>query len=622
MGRFSTQPSRSVIATVSSVLLLSAMLLPAIFVTVGAEQEDDPEIQAALAAMNRYRGWLGLEPMTINPALQAASEAHAEYYRLNYGDPNLAGMGLHMETPGLPGFTGATMRDRARAQGYEGSVNENAGLSGSMIFSLDWFMGTINHRLPIIDPRYTDVGLATVNNGEIVFEVIMFGMPEYSEYAEPAWAIWPPDGATGVGLSFWGEAPNPFPGAVFPTGLPITMSYHGEGGINLDSWSIRVDGDEVPSFGSVGSGFLSGRAGLITASEPLEYGTTYTVSAAGTVGNEPFARSWSFTTQIDDDEPMSRGDDGVPDEGVAPTSTAEPTPAPGVTATASATATSTATLEAPPAPPVVAANPDSPLPPGLQSSPSGVQNLWLELDGALYQELETRSWLLGTDVWAAGGEPYAETSNGTRDVYYFDKARVEVSDGASQEGSSSLTAGLLVRDMILGSAQTGEDEFVEIGPAEIPLAGDPVEFNQNAPTYASLASVATLDGENRALPRFDEPITETIRLYGSAGERDQLADLAAYGSYYPATGHNIAAVFEDYFSTLPVDWWDLVGLPITEPYWARVMVSEEPRWVLVQAFERRVLTFTPSNDPGWEVEMGNVGRHYYAWRYGVEPPGY
>ena len=40
------------------------------------------------------------------------------------------------------------------------------------------------------------------------------------------------------------------------------------------------------------------------------------------------------------------------------------------------------------------------------------------------------------------------------------------------------------------------------------------------------------------------------------------------------------------------------------------------RDVLLQCFERRCLTYTPSNPDGWKVEMGNVGRHYYAWRYG------
>ncbi len=37
--------------------------------------------------------------------------------------------------------------------------------------------------------------------------------------------------------------------------------------------------------------------------------------------------------------------------------------------------------------------------------------------------------------------------------------------------------------------------------------------------------------------------------------------------------------------------------------------------MLLQCFERRCLTYTPGNEPGWQVEAGNVGQHYYAWRY-------
>jgi hypothetical protein len=29
----------------------------------------------------------------------------------------------------------------------------------------------------------------------------------------------------------------------------------------------------------------------------------------------------------------------------------------------------------------------------------------------------------------------------------------------------------------------------------------------------------------------------------------------------------------------------------------------------------RVLTYTPSNPVAFRVEMGNVGQHYFAWRY-------
>jgi competence protein ComEC len=36
---------------------------------------------------------------------------------------------------------------------------------------------------------------------------------------------------------------------------------------------------------------------------------------------------------------------------------------------------------------------------------------------------------------------------------------------------------------------------------------------------------------------------------------------------------------------------------------------------MVQLFERRVLTYTPSNPAGFQVEMGNIGAHYFQFRY-------
>ncbi|HUZ03363.1 MAG TPA: hypothetical protein VMU89_23715, partial [Thermomicrobiaceae bacterium] len=57
------------------------------------------------------------------------------------------------------------------------------------------------------------------------------------------------------------------------------------------------------------------------------------------------------------------------------------------------------------------------------------------------------------------------------------------------------------------------------------------------------------------------------------------------------------------------------GYPLTEAYWTSVLVGGVSRQVLVQVFERRVLTYTPANPSGWQVEAGNVGQHYYTWRY-------
>ncbi|MEZ4569699.1 MAG: hypothetical protein R2849_05100 [Thermomicrobiales bacterium] len=58
------------------------------------------------------------------------------------------------------------------------------------------------------------------------------------------------------------------------------------------------------------------------------------------------------------------------------------------------------------------------------------------------------------------------------------------------------------------------------------------------------------------------------------------------------------------------------GRPVAEAYWAEVLIAGAPTDVLMQCFERRCLTYNPSNPDGWQVEAGNVGLHYYDWRYG------
>jgi hypothetical protein len=110
---------------------------------------------------------------------------------------------------------------------------------------------------------------------------------------------------------------------------------------------------------------------------------------------------------------------------------------------------------------------------------------------------------------------------------------------------------------------------------------------------------------------------------------DRRATVAAYAD---ETGHNIAAAFWEFVNARgPVytggrvqegrvaEWVPTFGYPITEPYWTQIRVGGRETWVLFQAFERRVLTFNPANPPAFQVEVGNVGRHYYAWRYAPVP---
>ena len=63
------------------------------------------------------------------------------------------------------------------------------------------------------------------------------------------------------------------------------------------------------------------------------------------------------------------------------------------------------------------------------------------------------------------------------------------------------------------------------------------------------------------------------------------------------------------------DWLSVVGLPISPAYWVTARVGGMPTAVMLQLYERRVLTYTPANPPGFHVEMGNIGQHYYQYRY-------
>nr|MDQ5866422.1 hypothetical protein [Chloroflexota bacterium] len=105
------------------------------------------------------------------------------------------------------------------------------------------------------------------------------------------------------------------------------------------------------------------------------------------------------------------------------------------------------------------------------------------------------------------------------------------------------------------------------------------------------------------------------------------------GAYDEVSGHNVPAVFTEWMAQTGtvlqggrlaqgrlMDPLFVLGRPITEAYWADVLVAGAPARVLVQLFERRSLTYNPANPPQWQVEMANVGRAYYDWHYGGAAP--
>ena len=249
--------------------------------------------------------------------------------------------------------------------------------------------------------------------------------------------------------------------------------------------------------------------------------------------------------------------------------------------------------------------------------------LWTVADQPVAAQQVKRSWLWGPEGYRVAWEPYAEAPGGQRLVQYFDKTRMEITRiGVNRDQPGYVTNGLLATELVTGRLQLGDATFEQRQPANVNVAGDPDDAQ--GPTYATFSR---LTGR---VDRSQAAVIATVDRAGKVGQNGALGNYTDYVEYIPETGHNIPRVFWDFLNSSGLvnqndqlvtgrifdPWYAPSGFPVTEAYWTRAKVAGEVKDVLVQVFQRRVLTYTPSNPEGFQVEMGNVGRHYTAWRYG------
>lgn len=196
-------------------------------------------------------------------------------------------------------------------------------------------------------------------------------------------------------------------------------------------------------------------------------------------------------------------------------------------------------------------------------------------------------------------EPY---NGGTRLVQYFDKGRMELTNG-------QVTFGLLATQMVTGDIQQGDQSFRHAPPSLIKVAGD---ANGLGPSYRTIA-------DNRApllAPHDSKPGQEISLLFDKSNTLIVSPNPAspggplANGAYDSTTQHNVLAAFADYRARVGIG---TIGLAISEPFAAYFTVGGVERAIAVQVFERRVLTYTEGNPPDFRVEMGNIGQHFLNW---------
>lgn len=256
------------------------------------------------------------------------------------------------------------------------------------------------------------------------------------------------------------------------------------------------------------------------------------------------------------------------------------------------------------------------------------ERTWARTDRPVNELRVDRTWMWGpTANTGARQERYVDSPGGLRTVQYYDKSRMEINDpDKSQDDPWYVTNGLLVKELITGQMQIGDDAFETMEPAtDVNVAGDPND--STGPTYGTFTEL--LD----APPLADgSAIIWRLARDGTITNDLSLADhgvTAAYRVTVDGIDHQVASVFWDFMWSEGLIYQDgeyvidmlfdppfyATGYPITEAYWASVKVAGEQQDVLMQCFERRCLTYTPGNEPGWQVEAGNVGQHYFRWRY-------
>jgi len=279
--------------------------------------------------------------------------------------------------------------------------------------------------------------------------------------------------------------------------------------------------------------------------------------------------------------------------------------------------------------------------PGVTATPianDAFQRTWARTDQPVAAGAISRTWMWGPEAFTdAIPEPYAQSPGQNRTVQYFDKSRMEITHpDAVDDGLWYVTNGLLVSEMVSGQVQIGDSQYGEtIDPPAIPVAGD--TDGQILPQIPSItyADIATFDLRNRPARAVGELIWGYITRAGHESMGDPYHGSGVTAAYYvPETNHTVASVFWDFMNSeglirqgdssavdklFPNPFY-ATGFPITEAYWLTVKVAGAQKDVLWQCFERRCLTYTSSNPVGWQVEAGNVGLHYFDWRYaGAEP---
>lgn len=277
--------------------------------------------------VNYARGMVGLNPLTIDPSLSAAAQAHADYV-IGHESVYTSSVSVHSEpSPPLPGFSGHQPYDRDTAYGAVAGGSEVIAFDPTTPLSLVDLFDTTFHRFGLLDPTAYALGAgfaSTMSNTASFNDIYVSDMDTRNEpTGQPQTVLFPWNGATGVPVAFSGESPDPLAG-IAPAGqanqtpeagYPVSITFDplqvssitvqsatltDASGQSVPAW--LVDNQNYKDTNSVYSGESMGTSAALFPEQALGYDTAYTASFSGTLtpagggAAQPFTDAWTFTT--------------------------------------------------------------------------------------------------------------------------------------------------------------------------------------------------------------------------------------------------------------------------------------------------------------------------------------
>jgi len=263
---------------------------------------------SAIARLNQYRADLGLSQLTYSDMLGQTALAHSQYLSALQDRTILTKVApngvpeMHLERVGYAKFTGVTLSDRVKYQGYiygagEQVIFNERDYTGAA--AVDQLMATVYHRSGLLNPAWSQIGAATDTPDGVL---VLGEGPVRSKVAADWIAVYPADKSFTRRVGFQNELPDPAPERPGQwLGLPISIHAAGGQRLQVQRFSVqKLSGTPQTIPGKI---LDAARDRLIGTNEafflpamPLDYNAAYEVNVQLLVNQSVRTLRWTFQT--------------------------------------------------------------------------------------------------------------------------------------------------------------------------------------------------------------------------------------------------------------------------------------------------------------------------------------